>query len=173
MRRLLATLPALALLAACDASSPVAPAPTARLGVSVPDGGSTGPSGNSPVSFVFVAYTTDNPCLSEPVSISGTQHNVVRTEGRGVVVQANFQGVSATGTVTGTRYPMVQNYTFTTTDFNDPFAPYTTTSMYRIVGPGPLGDVVIRSVAKVGVNAQGELTAVQSNWDLSCGGNSR
>ncbi|HEY6745429.1 MAG TPA: hypothetical protein VI357_06875 [Mycobacteriales bacterium] len=120
------------------------------------------------------------PCalggLGEEVLVEGTAHVVVfqSTDANGgthFVLRANYDSLVGTGLTSGTTYHAVATEGTSTYDF-DPFVgpPYllTNTRQVRFVGQGPDNDFSIRETVHVTVNAQGEVSAEHSSFEINC-----
>jgi len=118
------------------------------------------------------------PCANggagEFVELSGSLNFVFHTTfdnsgGRHLQLHSNLQGVSGTGTTTGTRYRASQS---DLDEFNEvagdaPFESTTVTS-FRIVGQGPGNNFVVHESAHFTVNAGGEVTAQHDHFSVEC-----
>lgn len=67
-------------------------------------GASTASGAGQSVTMPFTAAPFTSPCTGEPMLITGTSHMVFNSSGGQITGEANLQGVSGTGLVTGLRY---------------------------------------------------------------------
>lgn len=119
------------------------------------------------------------PCANggagELVDISGTLHILlhitISNSGR-ITVKEHFQpqGVSGIGQTTGDTYRATGVTQQTTTlDDNDgaPFE-FTFVNNFRIIGQGPGNNLLVHQTIHLTINANGEITAFQSNISSEC-----
>ena len=181
MRRLvLAAIPALALLAACEgATSATAPVarPSAMTSIA---GASFAVAGGSPVLFSHISGEMSGVCLSEPVAYTGLQRQIfketVAASGQvHTAITSNLQVDSAYGTTSGARYQVIQVNNTSTTDFFDWYAPITTTSTFKVIGGGATGGVAytFQETATYHKDASGRVTATNVSYTEGCGGPER
>lgn len=121
------------------------------------------------------------PCalggLGEEVLVEGTIHTVVfqstdASGGTHFVLRANYDSLVGTGLTSGTMYHAVATEGTSSYDF-DPFVgpPYlfTNTRHVRFVGQGPNNDFSITETVHVTVNAEDQVTAEHSSFEVHCG----
>jgi hypothetical protein len=123
------------------------------------------------VSVPFAAVIA-NPCLGEPVALSGELHVLlsIQPTGNGLHISSHFnpQGVSGTGLVTGAKY---QGTGVTRTsvfiDAPPPFD-FTFVNNFRIIGQGQANNYDVHSNFHIAVNAANEITASVTNINITC-----
>lgn len=116
------------------------------------------------------------PCAlngaGEVVLLSGDLHALFHftDDGSGgfhVMSEFNPQGVSGTGLTSGDKY---QGTGVTRFDFNAHALPFETTFInnFRIIGEGSGNNLLIHATFHITVNANGEVTAVVTNFSAEC-----
>ena len=118
----------------------------------------------------FTASLTD--CNSQPVVVSGTMHMVTHftTDATGGIhfdVHSNWQDVSGTsGTIT---YRAVSNNEHS---FNNSGAQteFTVIDDVRLISQGPTDNLTMRATMHITVNANGEVTASFTRFEVVCSG---
>ncbi len=154
-RRLLA----LPLMALALSLAQVAPAGAETFNARVPDSG-----------------VLDNPCTGEPIFYEGFVH-VVLTAGVSAGGQAHFKGELNSHlsgvSPSGAKYQIVtvsnDHEIFDVEDF-EPFN-FTSTGTFNVIRQGedsPEDDVKGRFIFHLTINANGEVTAVQSEFEADC-----
>jgi hypothetical protein len=121
------------------------------------------------------------PCalggIGEDVLVDGTALLVIfqttdASGGTHFVLRANYDSLVGAGLTSGTIYHAVATEGTSSYDF-DPFVgpPYsfTNTRHVRFVGQGPDNDFSITETVHVTVNAEGEVTAEYSSFQIDCG----
>jgi hypothetical protein len=114
-----------------------------------------------------------NPCLGEPVQLTGNLHllfHITITDNGTIHVkqQANPQGVPGTGLVSGAKY---QGTGVTESVLNLIGPPPVTTTFvnnFRIIGQGPANNYLVHTNTHLTINANGEPTAEVINASVEC-----
>jgi hypothetical protein len=127
-----------------------------------------------PISYTGYTYCYSNGA-SEYIQISGTIHFLTHTTldsqgGAHIVYHTNYAGVSGVGMTTGAKYQASGSSQYT---YNARSLPYTTTgtSSFRLIGQGQNTNYLVHYTFHVTVNANGELTAIVSNFRMECKSN--
>lgn len=113
-----------------------------------------------------------NPCTGETLDITGTTqiltHTTIDATGAAhAKFHFNAQGVSGVSQTTGVTYRLID--TVNTATYDGPLpAVGTALSAFRLVGPGPGNDQVLRFQLHFTINAAGEPTAFVLNQVNEC-----
>jgi hypothetical protein len=122
--------------------------------------------------FIPFAATIFNPCLGEPVALTGTLHVLVimQQTGNGTrfLSHAQPQGIEGTGLVSGASYrgtgvTMMSVFI----DLPPPFD-MTSVNNFRIIGAGDANNYMVHTTMHITVNANDEVTANVANTNVSC-----
>ena len=118
-------------------------------------------------------YSAESTCTGEAVLVSGEAHlvgHITVNEGGGftTVAHSNLRDVSAVGQASGTWYQVVT--TFNTSGHAGATPPTVLSShlTVRVIAPVGQNDFVIRKVFHLTINANGELTALVSDFGTEC-----
>ena len=120
-----------------------------------------------PIAFEIVA-------CEEPVLLSGNLHEVthITIDSAGnthVHMLTNAQGVTGVGLVSGTQY---RGTGATESTINDNTLPFETTRVnnFRIIGQGPVDNLLVHATIHTTINANGEVTAEVVQESVTCQG---
>ncbi len=118
----------------------------------------------------FTASLTD--CNSQPVVVSGTMHMVTHytmdaSGGTHIEIHTNYQDVSGTsGTITY-RAVSSNHHSFNS---NGAQTEFTVIDDVRLISRGPTDNLTIRATMHITINANGEVTAVFTRFEMVCNG---
>jgi hypothetical protein len=118
----------------------------------------------------FTATLTD--CNGQPVVISGTMHMVMHftTDSGGGThahIHTNYQDVSGTsGTITY-RAVSSNHHSFNS---NGAQSEFTTIEDVKLISQGPTDNLTIRVTMHTTINANGQVTASFTNFEVTCNG---
>jgi hypothetical protein len=120
----------------------------------------------------FDPTTLLNPCTGETLDVTGTAQIITHTtiDATGAAHTTflfDTQGVSAVSQTTGVTYRLVDTVSVPTYDGPLP-AVGSALSTFRLVGPGPGNDQVLRFQLHFTINANGETTASVLNQVNEC-----
>lgn len=117
-------------------------------------------------------YIADNPCVGEPIALSGSAHvlatlTVDQSGGQHYHVHVNYQDVRAIGLITGTTYVATgaENGAINVTSGA---ANATVAGQARFIAPGGHNDFYVHLTLHMTINANGDVTVFFDDLRFGC-----